>query len=216
MSASGRLSVDDFPAIAGVRLTARTGPIAVTAAPLPYRVAALVRQDLRRNAGVLPDEPAGLLSGLVLGDTSGIDDRLDADAKATGLTHLLAVSGSHVVLLCGLAVLTLGRWGPRAGVSGGAVMLAALVIVVGPQPSVLRASVMGLIGLLGMLSGRPRVALPALAAATLALLLADPTLAASFGFGLSVLATAGLVVLAPGWSGRCAGAGCPAGRQTCW
>jgi competence protein ComEC len=74
------------------------------------------------------------------------------------------------------------------------------VVLARPSPSVLRAAVMGAIALLALASGRPRSALPPLGAAVLVLVFVSPPLARDPGFALSVLATAGLIVLAPGWA----------------
>ncbi len=207
----GLLSVDEFPVVPGVRLTARGAPVMLADAPWWHRIAADVRTDLIRSAAVLPPDPAGLLPGLVVGDTSGIDDRLDADAKTSGLAHLLAVSGSHFAILCGIAVVILRRAGPRVAVAGGATVLVGLVLLVGPEPSVLRAAVMGGIGLVAILAGRIRSAMPALAAAVILLLTIDPSLALSAGFTLSVLATGGLVLLVPPWSESLQKRGMPRG-----
>jgi competence protein ComEC len=87
--------------------------------------------------------------------------------------------------------------------------LLAFVIVVQPTASVLRAAVMGAIALAGMLSSRRRQAIPALSAAVLILLAVAPQLAVDVGFGLSVLATAALIVIAPAWSRRLVGRGWP-------
>jgi competence protein ComEC len=67
---------------------------------------------------------------------------------------------------------------------------------------VLRAAVMGAIALLALAGGRPRSALPALGAAVLVLVFVSPALAPDPGFALSVLATAGLILLGPGWAER--------------
>ncbi|RII95116.1 ComEC/Rec2 family competence protein, partial [Clavibacter nebraskensis] len=75
--------------------------------------------------------------------------------------------------------------------------LDAFVILVTPQPSVLRAAVMAAVLIVSTASGRPSRGLPALSAAVVALLTGDPWLARDLGFALSVLATAGLLVLAP-------------------
>ena len=61
-----------------------------------------------------------------------------------------------------------------------------------------------LVAVLALLTGRPRSVVPALAGAVIALLLINPDLAVDLGFALSVLATAGLVFLAPGWRRRLA------------
>ena len=152
------------------------------AAPWWNTVALRIRDDLSDNASRLDGDAAGLLPGLVVGDTSGISDRLDADAKTTGVTHLLAVSGSHFAILCGMVVVVLRRFGPRTAAVGGTLTLVGLVILVGPAPSVLRAAVMGAIAMLALLTGRTRSCVPALAAAVIALLLIDPELAVSVGF----------------------------------
>src|SRR6478735_9323779 len=118
------------------------------------------------------------------------------------MTQLVAVSGANLaivasfVLLAGRWVGLRGRWLPLAA----AVAIAAFVVVARPQPSVLRAAVMGAVGLAALATGRRRRGLAALAAAVVVLLLADPWLARSYGFVLSALATGGLVLLAPGWA----------------
>jgi competence protein ComEC len=94
------------------------------------------------------------------------------------------------------------RWaraGPVGTATVCAVALIGFVILARPSPSVVRAAAMGAIGLLGLAAGRPRAALPALAAGVVVLLVADPELAGDAGFALSVLATSGLLLLAPKW-----------------
>jgi len=82
--------------------------------------------------------------------------------------------------------------------------MVGFVVLVRPQPSVLRATAMGLVAVLALSAGRRRQGLPGLCAAVLGLVLLDPWLARSYGFALSVLATAGILVLAPGWRDRLA------------
>jgi competence protein ComEC len=55
-----------------------------------------LRRGLQQAAGALPTDEGGLLPGLVEGDTSRLDPRLQADFRTTGLTHLTAVSGTNV------------------------------------------------------------------------------------------------------------------------
>jgi competence protein ComEC len=196
----GLLAPDPYSVLPGVMLKARSAPIQVRPAPWWQGAASSVRDHLVRNASLLSKDAKGLLPGLVVGNTDGVTTELKADAKLTGLTHLLAVSGSHFALLCGLTVMLLRGGGPRFAAAGGAVVLLGLVILVGPGASVLRAAVMGSVALIAMSTGRNRTALPALATATIGLLLYDPTLSRSVGFALSVLATAGLILLAPVWS----------------
>jgi competence protein ComEC len=146
-----------------------------------------------------PDRLGGLLTGFVTGDTRLLPDA-DAEAmRASGLTHLTAVSGTHVAILaagvlgaCGL--LRIGARGRRR------VLLAALVgfaFLTRFQPSVLRAGTMGAVVLLAGARGVPRDPRHALAGAVLLLVLVDPMLAGSLGLLLSASAAAGVLVLAP-------------------
>lgn len=174
------------------------------------RAAQVVRSRFAAAARkVLPVDQAAILPGLVLGDTSSITATTTAEFRTAGLTHLTAVSGANVTIVCG-TVLWCARWiGPRPAVALAAVALAAFVVVVQPGASVLRAAVMGALALLAMLCGRRRQAIPALSAAVLALLVFAPQLAVDVGFALSVSATAALVILAPVWSARLVARGWP-------
>lgn len=141
-------------------------------------------------------DAGGLLPGMVTGDTSALDPELEAAMKTVGMTHLTAVSGANCSLILGtllLAARTLRL--PRAAAAAASLAgLALFVLMVGPDPSVLRAALMGSIGLASVALGRAGRGLSLLCVAVIGLLLAQPVLAASFGFLLSVLATLGIVV----------------------
>jgi competence protein ComEC len=173
-----------------------------TAHSVRSRFAAAVR-------GILPAEHAAMLPALVLGDTSAVTSETSRDFRAAGMTHLMAVSGANVTIVCAAVLFSARLIGPRAAVVLAALALVAFVIVVQPTASVLRAAVMGAIALAGMLSSRRRQAIPALAATLLVLLAVAPQLAVDVGFALSVLATAALIVIAPVWSRRLVGKGFP-------
>ncbi|MFC5996839.1 DNA internalization-related competence protein ComEC/Rec2 [Pseudonocardia hispaniensis] len=175
--------------------------------------AGLLRDGLRDAARVLPEGSAGLLPGLAIGDTRGMQAEVQEDFRVAGLTHLTAVSGANLAIIGGavLGLLRLLRTDPRfAAVCAGAAIL-GFVVLARPSPSVLRAAVMGGVVLLALALGRRRSAVPALAVAVLALLLADPRLAIDPGFALSALATAALVLVAPGWAGALRRRGVPPG-----
>jgi competence protein ComEC len=194
-------------------LRVRGPPDDVTGAPVWQRAAQSLRTGLRDAAGVLDPEPAGLIPGLVVGDTDRLPRRVEEEFKTAGMAHLLAVSGSNLAIVCVAVLLLLRvlRIGPRGAAAGAMVALVAFVVLAGPEPSVLRAGVMGAVGLLALAIGRERAALPALATAVVLLVLWDPAMAVSFGFALSVLATGGLVLLAPRWADRLAARGVPRG-----
>lgn len=188
---------DDVAAVLSGR-----GDVLVLSGPSPVqRAAGHLREGLRQAVAPLPDTERGLLPGLVVGDTSRLDPDVREDFRVVGLTHLTAVSGTNVAIVTGAVLLLCRRCGlgRRSSAVLAAVALAGFVVLARPSPSVLRAAVMGLVALIALSSGNRKAAMPALAAAVLVLVLVDPDLAAAPGFALSVLATAGLLVLAPSW-----------------
>ena len=157
-----------------------------------------LRSSFADAASELPGDGARLLPGLAIGDTSAVTPGLDDAMKQSSLSHLTAVSGANCAIVVGLIVVA----GRLAGLSrtartvAAAVVLLAFVVLVTPEPSVLRAAVMALIVLAALASGRPVRGVPVLALAIIVLLTADPWLARDYGFILSVLATGGLLLLA--------------------
>lgn len=146
----------------------------------------------------LRGDAAGLLPGMVTGDTTGLDEGLEAAMKTTGTTHLTAVSGANCSLILGGLVLLARSFRLARGVAAIVALggLAGFVMMVGPDASVLRAAVMGAIGLSALSSGRQGRSLGFLCLAVTGLLILDPSLGTSVGFLLSVLATLGIVLLA--------------------
>ncbi|MDG4667684.1 ComEC/Rec2 family competence protein [Mycobacterium sp. 236(2023)] len=190
-------------------LSAQGEPVPGEAAPI-HRAAHHLRTRFADSARLaLPPGEAAMLPALVLGDTSAVASRTTAEFRSAGLSHLTAVSGANVTIVCGAVLLSAVLIGPRAAVGLAAVTLVAFVVIVQPSPSVLRAAVMGSITLLAVLSHRRRQALPALSATVIALMIGAPELAVDVGFALSVSATAALIVLAPAWSRRLTGRGWP-------
>lgn len=199
VTATGRLAASRGGDLDAAVLSVSTAPDTVGPAPWSQRAAGALRAGLRRACAALPAEPGGLLPGLVDGDTSGLDPGVAADFRTTGMTHLVAVSGANVAIVLS-AVLLLARWcraGPALAALLCALALVGFVILARPSPSVLRAAVMGGLGLVALALGRPRAAVPALAATVIALLLVDPALAGDAGFTLSAFACAGLLLVAP-------------------
>jgi competence protein ComEC len=198
----GRLAPPSRADLTLAVLTVRSAPSQASAPSRAQTAAGRIRAGLRDAAAVLPDGPRGLLPGLVDGDVSGLDPGLADDFRTAGLSHLTAVSGTNVAIVTGAVLLLLRAMtvGPRVSALVAGVAIGGFVVLARPSPSVLRAAVMGAIALLALASGRPRSALPALGTAVLILLLVSPALARDPGFALSVLATAGLILLGPGWA----------------
>jgi competence protein ComEC len=177
------------------------GQITVTGqAPALIRGTNIVRARTRAAAGLhLDPERAALLSGLVTGDIRGLPQARVDQLKDAGLSHLIAVSGSNVALVLAgvLGLARLAGIGTRAQRWIGLAALCWFALLVRAEPSVLRASVMAALVLLAGMLGRGSDPTHTLAVAVVLLLLFDPTIAGQLGFGLSVLATAGVLVLAP-------------------
>ena len=190
-------------------LSATGEPTLGEAAPI-QRAGQRVRSAFAAAArDALPADQAAMLPALVLGDTSALSADTTAQFRASGLTHLTAVSGANVTIVCGTVLLIAVLVGPRTAVVLAGAALVAFVIVVQPSASVLRAAVMAAITLLALVTHRRRQAIPALSAAVIALMIAAPELAVDVGFALSVSATAALVVIAPRWSRRLVARGWP-------
>lgn len=153
-----------------------------------------VRRHTMDLAATLEPQAQGLVPGTAIGDTTLMPPHLDDAMKATSLTHITAVSGSHFSLVF-LMVLTLAAPLPRwAKAIVASVAMALFVILVHPQPSVLRAATMAAIAVLAIIVRRPPQGLTSLSWAVILLVTANPYLATHLGFVLSVAATAGLVV----------------------
>ncbi|TQJ32063.1 ComEC/Rec2 family competence protein [Microbacterium sp. SLBN-146] len=160
--------------------------------------AAALRQGLVAATSGLPDPGAGLVPGLSVGDTSAVDPTLDEAMKQSSLSHLTAVSGANCALVVGLGFLAAAGLGAgrRLRVCVGLVVLVGFVILVTPEPSVIRAATMAAIAMLALLLGRTGVGMSVLSLAVVVLLVLDPWLSGSLGFALSVAATASLLLLA--------------------
>ncbi|MEX0990677.1 MAG: DNA internalization-related competence protein ComEC/Rec2 [Actinomycetota bacterium] len=169
------------------------------------RFADAVRTSLRTSMHELfSSKDAGLLLGLALGDTSELQSGTQRDFQATGLTHLLAVSGGNVamVLVPIMALALALRLAPSVRIGLCIATVVFFVILTGGEPSVLRAGVMAVLVLSGGWLGRRGSSWPILGASVLVLLLLDPFLARSVGFQLSVGATAGIVTFSAALASR--------------
>ena len=182
-------------------LAARGEPVPIADPDPWWRAAEAVRAALRASVRGRPDDQRALVPALVVGDDARMDAGLVDDFRTTGLTHLTAVSGTNLTLLVGF-VLVLARW---LGVRGRGLRAVALLGIGGflllarAEPSVVRAAAMGTVALVGLGSNGLQRGTRALGVAVVVLLLTDPWLASSVGFALSVLATAGILLLAPPW-----------------
>jgi competence protein ComEC len=153
----------------------------------------------RDGAPGLGGERQAVLEGIVLGEDQGLSDTLKQRFRASGLYHLLAVSGSNVAVVAGgaLGLLFLLGVSRRWAEAGAIAAIGAYVLAVGPQPSVIRAGIVGVLGSLAWLLGRQRDAWHALLLAAAGLLAWNPYLVLDAGFQLSFAAVLSIFLLAP-------------------
>lgn len=146
----------------------------------------------------VPPREAALSKGFVLGDETGIDARTTEDFRRSGLGHLLAVSGQNIVLLALLAapLLSLLGFAPGARLAAVAILILIYVPLAGGGPSIQRAGVMGLAGLVAVAATRAPSRVYALALAAMITLLLDPRATADIGWQLSFCAVVGIMLLA--------------------
>ncbi|MEP7379430.1 MAG: DNA internalization-related competence protein ComEC/Rec2 [Chloroflexota bacterium] len=164
-------------------------------------VAAL--EDFRRQiaaliATALPEPQAGLATAMAIGLRDLVSRDVAADFRASGLSHVVAISGWHITLIGAVVSGALGGLTRRRRSAIVLVVIAAYAILAGASPSVLRAAVMASVVLVARESGRRGGAQAALALTVLALLLLDPATITDAGFQLSATATAGLLA----WASR--------------
>lgn len=144
-------------------------------------------------------EPAGTLSlGVLLGDDSGMTPPTRQAFQTAGLTHLTAVSGWNVAVVAGIGELALRRW---TALRVRLLVLTAIIWVyaylVGLQPPVTRAALMGSLYLAARWRGRPREPLTALVWSVIAMVVVTPEIRFDVAFQLSALSTASLALLSP-------------------
>jgi competence protein ComEC len=164
--------------------------------PRPVRIANALRRTLIRGARPLPAAQRSLFAGFVLGDDREQPATVTDDFRASGLTHLLVVSGENVAFVLALASPLLRRVGLRSRLVLGLLVLFGFGLVTRWEPSVLRAEAMAAIALAATALGRPVSTRRVLALAVAGLLLVDPMLVRSVGFLLSVGACVGIATLA--------------------
>lgn len=158
------------------------------------RVAARARLDLALGSS---GETRALAGAMLLGDRAAFPPGLERSLRESGLSHLVAVSGLHVAIVCMLLLCVLRPLRRRPALS--ALLLGAAVLLyaglTGAAPPVARASCMAWLALLARAGGRSSTPLRSLALTAAALAALEPPWVSNAGFRLSVAAVAGIVTL---------------------
>lgn len=172
----------------------------VRSGAIPFRWANTIRAALLRSAADFPPTLRTLFAGFVLGDVRTARPELTDDFRASGLSHLVVVSGQNLAfLLAGvqpIVRLVARRWSSAAVVLQLTVVF-GFVFVARFEPSVLRAAAMASLVLISRGVGRPQPLIRIVLVASALLVLIDPLLVRSVGFALSVGAVGGIAVFEP-------------------
>ncbi len=201
LAVTGRLTaVGDRPWLRARHITGRASLDRVTprsGAGAAHAVPDFVRRRIAAGAATMSDRHRALYLGLVIGDDrfQPLGQRLRF--RASGLSHLLAVSGQNVAFVLVVARPFLQSLGYRSRFGATATILVVFAVVTRLEPSVLRAVGAALIAAWATATGRERSGVKILALAVTALVCVDPFLVHSIGFRLSVAASAGILVLGP-------------------
>lgn len=158
---------------------------------------ALRDKAYHRLQGFLPHDEAALLGGIVLGIESDISAEVERDFQDTGTAHIVVISGFNIAILAALFARLVGRFFTRWWIpplAGLGVVLYTLMV--GGQPPVTRAALMGVMGLLGEQLGRRQSGVNSLAFTAALMCLFNPQLPYDASFQLSFAATLGLVLYA--------------------
>ncbi len=148
---------------------------------------------------IIPAKERGLLLGVLFGDKSGIPDTDYEAYQRVGVVHLFAVSGLHVGFVLGMLWAFLSFWEvrPLFRLLLGLGCLTVYFFLVGWTASIVRASVMALVGLAALALGKKQDLSTTLALAALIILMINPGELLQRGFQLSFVTTAGLIYLTP-------------------
>lgn len=180
-----------LPYASGVRLEGQRG------SPFLRGLYALRARAVQMLARLFPAPESALLAGIVLGEESSLPADLQQAFQDTGTAHIIAISGFNIAILAGLFATAFGRLlGPRRGALAAGLGIALYTLLVGASASVMRAAIMGCLGLLARQMGRQQDGLNSLGAAALAMCVFQPDLPWDAGFQLSFMATLGLVLYA--------------------
>jgi len=156
-----------------------------------------IRQQVRNRLQAWDPEETGVLEGIFFGDSSRIPDVIQERYKVTGVLHVFAASGSNVAFVLGFSWMLLSFLPKQIRISGTILILLLYAALCGGNAPIVRATVLGIVVLIGRL-GRGKVAtLRWLFFAAVGLFIQNPLIIKDLGFQLSFAAAWGIVVLTP-------------------
>ena len=143
---------------------------------------------------LIPEKYSAIFTGLILGDTSKVEEEVNDDFKIANISHVLAISGMHITyIVIGIELLLKKGIGKRKTRIITIIILVMYMFITGFAPSVVRASIMGIIMLISKLIHRKNDIWTSISLSLLILLIYNPFLILNVGLQLSYLGTIGIV-----------------------
>lgn len=169
--------------------------------PFYYHVLSLRKTMLDIIKDKLPDRDADLVSAILLGEKSGMTYADTETFRAAGISHIIVVSGFHLVIISQIMLIILS--GLLAGHKRAAALLCTVFVflymaVAGFTPSVLRAGIMQILLLFAQSAILKTDSLNSLGLASLIIVFLNPYNALNISFLLSFSATLGIIL----WNGK--------------
>ena len=205
-----------FDGIGGVGF-ALTQPMAVELPRAPWRLRAAMTVNAmrwslaRRIVSRMGEEAGGIAAAMTTGHEAWISAEQTEDMRASGLAHILSISGLHMAIVGGFAFafarLLIAAWpwlalridGKKAAALVGLAAVGGYLLLSGAPPPAERAAITAAVAFCAVLADRRAISLHALAVAALIILVLHPEAACEPGFQMSFAATTALVALAEAW-----------------
>lgn len=165
---------------------------------LKEKLFSLKRNFLSALSKNIPEPHSSFLGGITVGARDAMPKELRDEFKITGVSHIVALSGYNITIVAETIMLILSFFPRYLAIGGGVFGIILFAIMTGASATVLRASIMALIGLSAKATGRIYTASWALFLAGFFMILQNPKiLRFDISFQLSFLATVGLIYLSP-------------------
>ncbi|MFA6197559.1 MAG: ComEC/Rec2 family competence protein [Patescibacteria group bacterium] len=194
---------DKYLMLSNIRATCQTAYVEVEGSQRSHVVMRLLFQakhwTTERLQLALPEPQASLMAGLLIGSRSGLPESVSNDFRASGVSHIIAISGYNITIIASMIFTVTCRYlGRNRSFWLVVAVLFVFTIMTGAQASVVRAAIMGIMALLAKKIGRVGAITNIWLVAGLLMIAANPmVLVYDAGFQLSFLATAGLIWISP-------------------
>ena len=155
-----------------------------------------IQNNLEKNMNeILNEDEAALCTGILIGIREQISEEIEDNFRKSNLTHMLAVSGSHITYIITVFANTLGKTNKKFTKGFTIVFLIFFMALTGFTASVIRACIMGILVLLASILNRKSDTINNIGISSLIILLINPYTITDLGFLLSYGGTIGIVAL---------------------